>query len=168
MIEIIKSTTIDLTKKIRKEYKDGDKIDLIPTMIELMSTLIVNVCVGHGRAYDTVDYKKTDGTVEKITLYEGMVRAMKDLSKRPENPLNLIFPALNFSIDYPWDSTYKFNIDALRAKLRSFVDERLTNPKSNEEFDDILQYLLKDEYYSKNDHEIVDIIFSFFLAGSVT
>eukprot|EP00352_Strombidinopsis_acuminata_P003840 CAMPEP_0176401392 /NCGR_PEP_ID=MMETSP0126-20121128/48395_1 /TAXON_ID=141414 ORGANISM="Strombidinopsis acuminatum, Strain SPMC142" /NCGR_SAMPLE_ID=MMETSP0126 /ASSEMBLY_ACC=CAM_ASM_000229 /LENGTH=65 /DNA_ID=CAMNT_0017778289 /DNA_START=127 /DNA_END=324 /DNA_ORIENTATION=+ len=57
MIEIIKSTALEMVRNLRKEYKDGDVVDFIPISTELMSALIVNVCVGHGRAYDLVEYK---------------------------------------------------------------------------------------------------------------
>mmetsp|Transcript_21167 Transcript_21167/g.29261 ORF Transcript_21167/g.29261 Transcript_21167/m.29261 type:complete len:143 (+) Transcript_21167:243-671(+) len=68
MIEIIKSTTLDMARKLRKEHKDGDVVDFIPIAVELMSSLIVNVCVGHGRAHDTIEYKTKEG-IEKIPLY---------------------------------------------------------------------------------------------------
>lgn len=60
MVEIIKSSSLELVHKIRREYKDGDKIDLAATMCEMMSTLIVNICVGHGRAYDLVEFEHFD------------------------------------------------------------------------------------------------------------
>jgi len=75
---------------------------------------------------------------------------MKDSMERAQAPLVLIFPALASNVSMPWDADFRFNRDAIRNKLQSFTDERLKNPKANEEFDDILQYLLKDDYYNKN------------------
>lgn len=68
--------------------------------------------------------------------------------------MNVLFPYLNEYINMPWDADFKFNIESIRNKMSSFVDERLKNPKCNEQFDDILQFLLKDEYYAKNTVEI--------------
>lgn len=70
MIEIIKSSSLEIVRKLRKNHKDGDVVDFIPITVELMSTLIVNVCVGHGRAYDIMEYKDADSSdIEKIPVY---------------------------------------------------------------------------------------------------
>jgi len=80
MIEIIKSSSIEIVRKLRKNHKDGDVIDFIPVAVELMSILIVNVCVGHGRAYDLMDYQDPNKTgVEKIPVYEAMIKIVRDL-----------------------------------------------------------------------------------------
>lgn len=50
----------------------------------------------------------------------------------------MIFPALASNVNMPWDSDFRLNRDTIRNKLQSFTDERNKNPKSNEEFDDIL------------------------------
>lgn len=72
MIEIIKSSALEIVRKLRKEHKDGDVIDFIPVSIELMSSLIVNVCVGPGRAYDIIDFNTPNGP-EKIPVYKAMI-----------------------------------------------------------------------------------------------
>lgn len=138
MIEIIKSSSIELVRKMRKNHKDGDEIDFIKVAVELMSTLIVNVCVGHGRAYDLIDQKDNNGKLIKMTLYEAMIKNTGDVTGRVENPINILFPQLNSTVSMPWDADFKFNLDSLRAKMQTFTDERNSNPKADEEFDDIL------------------------------
>lgn len=138
MIEIIKSSTIEISRKLRKNHKDGDVIDFIKVATELMSILIVNVCVGHGRAYDMIEQKDKDGKLIKTTLYEALIDNTSAMTARTENPLNIMFPQLNATISMPWDVYFKFNIESLRAKMQTFTDERNKNPKANEEFDDIL------------------------------
>lgn len=137
MIEIIKSSALEIVRNLRKNHKDGEVIDFVPVAIELMSTLIVNVCVGHGRAYDMIDYKGKNG-LEKIPVYEAMIRNVRDLTARTETLKHILFPKLNETISMPWDADFKFNIDSIRAKMQAYTDERNKNPKANEEFDDIL------------------------------
>lgn len=138
MIEIIKSSTIELARKLRENHKDGDVIDFIKVSTELMSTLIVNVCVGHGRAYDLIDQKDKNGAMIKMTVYDAMIRNTADLTARTETPMNIFFPMLNETVDMPWDADFKFNLESLKAKMQTFTDERNKNPNANEEFDDIL------------------------------
>eukprot|EP00351_Strombidinopsis_sp_SopsisLIS2011_P001240 CAMPEP_0116878622 /NCGR_PEP_ID=MMETSP0463-20121206/10362_1 /TAXON_ID=181622 /ORGANISM="Strombidinopsis sp, Strain SopsisLIS2011" /LENGTH=88 /DNA_ID=CAMNT_0004527007 /DNA_START=380 /DNA_END=643 /DNA_ORIENTATION=- len=84
MIEIMKSTTIEMVRDIREKYKDGSIIDFVEISSELMSALVVNVCVGHGRAYDLIDYKTEKGT-EKIPMYQAMINIIADMMTRPDH-----------------------------------------------------------------------------------
>lgn len=72
MIAIIKSTSLEMVRKIRRENKDGDIVDFVKISAELMSIVIVNVCVGNGRAYDKIEFIGTNGK-QKICLYEAMI-----------------------------------------------------------------------------------------------
>lgn len=166
MVEIIKSSSLELVRKLRAKYKDGDIVDLPPIFVELMSTTIVNTCVGHGRAYDLIDYKTEKG-IEKMPIYEAMMKITTATFGRIESLTNMFFPFLIDKV-MPWEGDFKFNLNSVKSKMQGYIDERTSNPNANEEYDDILQYILKDEYFSKNHHEIIDILITFFIAGAQT
>jgi len=111
MVEIIKSSSLELVRKLRAKYKDGDIVNLPPIFVELMSTTIVNTCVGHGRAYDLIDYK-TDKGIEKIPIYEAMTKITNATFTRVEALTNILFPFLVDKL-MPWEGDFKFNLNSV-------------------------------------------------------
>jgi len=97
-----------MVRKIRKEYKEGDMIDLASTMNEMMSTLIVNICVGHGRAYDLVEFEHFDDQgpkgVDKIPIYLAILKMTNFLFIRAQNLANVLFPFMAQYTFWPWDA----------------------------------------------------------------
>lgn len=88
----------------------------------MASAIIVSVCVGHGRAYDPVDFEYLIGSdmpkgVVKVPFYITLNQMMSYLFKRLEFGTNLLFPKLIEYSFMPWEGAFRRNIIRVRDKI---------------------------------------------------
>jgi len=66
-----------------------------------------------------------------------MINIVHETFARYKYLINIVFPFLIKNTN-PWESDYIFNLNSVRTKMQSYINDRTEDSKANEKYDDIL------------------------------